>query len=108
MAVTLRIEADTLSAEALLGLTRELSAALNRETEVRATMATAPTGPGAKGDGAVLNSIVLEVLAHGAGTVLGHTVLLVLGAFFARVPDLKAILKDDSIIELYASEQGQG
>jgi len=102
--VTLSIQADTLSEEALHDLTRELCRTLNRETDVRATLAEAPAAPGMKGDAQLLNSIVMvlphaeaffrEVLPHAVGHVVGGAVLAALVPFFERIRDLKLIFRD--------------
>jgi len=88
MGVTLSVQADALSAEALQTLTRDLCRTLNREADVRATLAEAATSPGARAAGIEQTNILIQILAHGGGVVVGEMVLMLLRPYFERLPSL--------------------
>jgi len=88
MDVTLTIQADALSAEALQDLTRDLSRTLNREADVRAAPVEVPAGPGARAAGLEQSSVLVQIFAHGTGVVVGETILLLLRPYFERLPSL--------------------
>jgi hypothetical protein len=103
--VTLTLQADTLSSEALHDLTRDLCRTLNREADVQATMPEGPAGPGAKG--AILLTCIQmihnhgpELLTHSGAVVLGELVLTILRPYFERIPSMKAKLRGDGGSEL--------
>jgi hypothetical protein len=118
MELTLSLQSDAISEEALYDITRDLCKTLNQETEVRATLPEAAPDPGARGAwipaaiqmafqgaqmvgdvvGGVVGGVVKdyhhEVLAHSIGLVLGESVLKILKPLFERHPSLKATVRD--------------
>ena len=88
MGVTLSVQSDALSAEALQDLTRDLCRTLNREADVRATVAEAAAGPGTRAAGIEQTNILVQILAHGGGVVVGEMVLMLLRPYFERLPSL--------------------
>jgi hypothetical protein len=76
MQVTLTVQADALSPEALNDLTRDLCQTLNREANVRASLAEAPASPGAKGVALLPHIIEIVVPAmHGIGHQVAQIVV---------------------------------
>lgn len=107
MPVTLTVQADALSPEALNDLTRDLCHTLNQEANVRASLPEAPASPGARGAALIPHMIeivaqivvpavqgishhVPEALTHTSAVVLGESILMVLRPYFDRFPLFKA------------------
>ncbi len=86
MDATLKIISSDLAAEDLQVLTRELSQALNKETEVSATLPEESGGPGTRG-GAVelLGQILLTALSSGTVVALFN----ILKSYLERKPSLE-------------------
>ena len=114
MELTITLQADSLSAEALQRVTSDLCRALNREADVQAAVVEKAVEPGAKCAGQLspIISMVVPVLHHGvsvlahnipdgkdvfthaSGIVLGESFLKFLKTYFERHPALKATLQN--------------
>lgn len=114
MELTIALQAESLSAEALQRLTSDLCRTLNREANVQAALVEKPSVPGAKGAEQVVHMLSMfmpvihhtgsvlahnapdlkDILSHASGAVVGELFLGTLKTYFERHPTLKAILRN--------------
>ncbi len=89
MNATLDLSCDDLADDDLQAMTRQLSMVLNRETDVAAVMPEAPPEPGARGDAAVLHTLLLTFMTSGAAVAMFQ----VIKSYVERNASLKLTLK---------------
>jgi hypothetical protein len=89
MKATLFLECASLPDEELQRLTRDLSFAVNRETDVAAILPEGRAEPGARGDAGMLYTLLLTFVTSGAAVAMFEVVK----AFFERNVALKLTLK---------------
>lgn len=103
MAITLSLVSDKLDNEDLQQLTRQLCGDLRDEAGVEASLATAASTPGAKGDLPVWGQIVIAAIGSGGALV---ALVNVLTAWVQRKKSLVLkFVKDGKTIEISAENQ---
>ena len=96
MDVTLSIASDDLDDEEVQGLTRDLCTTLNRETDVKGTIAEQEAGSGTRGGEIEIGTIALAFLTSGSAVAMFN----VFKAYFDRKSTLSVKLRKSDGTEL--------
>lgn len=89
MAISLQIEAPTLSEEVLQEITRDLCQTINSETDISAETQVGESVPGSRGEPITLAMLALSFLTSGAAVALFE----VIKVYFERNATLKITFK---------------